>query len=376
MSVVDLAGDGVARDDELCDDLAARASDGIPFDDEVASGLAQWCGELDRDPPAIVLPTAALAAVARRRHARRRTARVIGVAAAVVVICLGGLTLLRRQDAPAPVNGGQIVSATPSNTGPTVSGQAGARVQTCLENAQRALEGRQWAAARTALGQAESRLPAVSARDGRAELSTWLASLRRRLARALAGRRGPGTGASMHHGTAAKQHDHAGAPGGGSGSEPALATAGSSSRTGDSALHRQPVRQAPSRPAPSRTGTVPPGTAPSGTAHGHGEPGASGQAGAGALTGRPAPVAGVPAAAGDQAPGSASERIAGGRAPGRQRHRPGARPLAPRVACTCRRRPQRARPWAVGSRSPRARRVAAATPRRSRRSRRGRRSYP
>jgi hypothetical protein len=176
VSVVDLAGDGVARDDELCDALAGRVYDGVP-DDAVGTTLAVWCADVDRDHPAIVLPTAELAAAAASRHTRRRTARVVGVAAAVVVICLGGLSLARPHASTAP-SSRQEVGTTQSQ-----SMHARARVLQLARAAQQALATRRWTDAEAALMQAQVRMTGVGGADGRAALSARLLGLRQQLSR-------------------------------------------------------------------------------------------------------------------------------------------------------------------------------------------------
>jgi hypothetical protein len=200
VSAIDLAGDGVGWDDELCDALAGRAYDGLP-DDAVATTLAQWCADIDRDHPSIVLPTAELAAAAASRHSRRRTGRVVGVAAAVVVICVGGLSLARQPGASTTPSSRQEVGTTQ-----TQSMHARAQVLQLVRAAQQAVATLRWTDAEAALMQAQVHLTGVGVADGRAALSAQLLGLRQQLSRMVSDRAPSGPTTSGHPHRAAAHH--------------------------------------------------------------------------------------------------------------------------------------------------------------------------
>jgi hypothetical protein len=254
VSVIDLAGDGVGRDDELCDALAGRAYDGLP-DDAVATTLAQWCADVDRDHPSIVLPTAEVAAAAAGRHARRRTARVVGVAAAVVVICLGGLSLARQPHASTTPSSRQEVGTTQSQ-----SMHARARVLQLLQAAQLAIATRRWTDAEAALMQARVHLTGVGVADGRTAMSAQLLGLRQQLSRMVSVRApsGPTTSGHPHrtaaHHVPARTHSLLATSGGQSAGGQTDHLAGAAARpteqAGSAPARREPAQ---TRPAPTRS---------------------------------------------------------------------------------------------------------------------------
>lgn len=236
MSVVDLAGEGVARDDGLCDALAGRVYDGLP-NDGVAATLAQWCADVDRDHPSFVLPTAELAAAAARRHTRRRTARVVGVAVAVVVICLGALSVARPPRPSTAPSGHQEVSSNRSQ-----SSHARAQVLQSLRTVQHDLAAHRWTDAESALLQAQLHLSAVAVADGRAALSARLLVLRQRLSRTVSGRAPSGPTTSGHRHRTATHHVRVR-------SRPRLATSGGKAATGPTDTLTSAAEQSERAPA-------------------------------------------------------------------------------------------------------------------------------